>query len=61
MVSNSDKKVRDIFTSLIAKFALINKNAGKGVTNKELFQEYDKDANNFIQINNEVSAKKDFR
>lgn len=61
LAGNSDKKVRDIFTNLIAKFASINSNAGKGVPNKELFQEYDKDANNFIQIDHEVAVKKDFR
>lgn len=57
--NETDKKVRNIFSNLITKFAYINSN--KGTKNQGYFQEYKDDDNNFMRIGPEVSTDKDFR
>lgn len=57
--NDTDKKVRDIFSNLITKFAHLNSN--KGNKNQGYFQEYTDDDNNFMRIGPEVSTNKDFR
>lgn len=59
MKNETDKKVRDIFSNLIAKFAYIN--SIKGNKNQGYFQEYKHEENNFMRIGPEVSIDKDFR
>lgn len=59
-MNETDKKVRDIFSNLITKFAYLN--AGQSTTkNKAAFQDFDSDQSNFIRIGSEVSLDKDFR
>lgn len=60
LTNETDKKVRDIFTNLIKKFAYLNHD-GRGEKNKEVFDEYKSDGNNFIRIAQEASVKQDFR
>lgn len=59
LTNATDKKVRDIFSNLIAKFAYLNSNRGN--KNQGNFQEYKDDDNNFMRIGPEVSNDKDFR
>lgn len=58
-LDETDKKVRDIFSSLIKQFAYLN--SGQGVKNKGTFQEFKSEQNNFIRIGQEAILGKDFR
>lgn len=59
--NDSDRKISDTFTNLIAKFAYQTSDTSKNEQNKAMFQEYDVKNNNFIKIGGETSVQLDFR
>lgn len=56
-LDQTDRKVRDSFSNLIAKFASFNRDS----KDKGIFQQFKADQSNFIRIGQETVLGKDFR
>lgn len=59
LTNETDKKVREIFSSLISEFAYLS--SGQNIIKRKILKKFDRSQSNFIRIDEDVAQAKDFR